>query len=316
MDRFHRLLVYLPADQPVHVVARTADELARRNDADVTLIDVIDVAQGIRAWGSQGLAPEMVSALRSAAEGRLQQVSRLFEHVTPRIEIREGVDFVEVINQVYVGGHDMLLVGSHPRSTVSARLDPTLAHLLRKCPAPVWVVDEGHRQGDVMVALGPEYDDEGRALNRTLLELGSSLAERVAVRLHVVHAWKVAGESLLIGSRVSIPRDQIDGLIADTERLAGDLVQSAVSEVPRARDAEVHLLQGRPEEELVAIAERLEPSVVVMGTVARKGIAGLIVGNTAERVLATLDASLLAVKPPWFVSPVPPPAEVATSGLD
>lgn len=316
MDRFHRLVVYLPADQPVHAVARAADELAHRNEADVTLIDVVDVAQGIRAWGSQGLAPEMQRALRSAAEDRLEEVSGLFQHVAPQIEVREGVGFVEVINQVYLGGHDMLLVGSHPRSTASARLDPTLAHLLRKCPSPVWVVDESHRHGDVMVALGPEYDDEAKTLNRTLLELGSSLANRIGVELHVVHAWKVAGESLLSGSRVSISRDDVDELISDTERMAAELVRLAIAEVPLAGDAQVHLLHGRPEEQLADIAEKLAPGVVVMGTVARKGIAGLIVGNTAERVVATIDASLLAVKPPWFVSPVPPPVEVAANGLD
>jgi nucleotide-binding universal stress UspA family protein len=41
-----------------------------------------------------------------------------------------------------------------------------------------------------------------------------------------------------------------------------------------------------------------------MGTVARTGIAGLVMGNTAERVLRRLHGSVLAVKPPGVVSPV------------
>ena len=44
--------------------------------------------------------------------------------------------------------------------------------------------------------------------------------------------------------------------------------------------------------------------LVVMGTVARGGIAGLLIGNTAERVLRKLPCSVLAVKPDDFVSPV------------
>jgi nucleotide-binding universal stress UspA family protein len=258
----------------------------------------------------------MEEALITASVDRLGQVAKLFEHVEPDIEIRSGVGFVEVINQVYEGGHDMVLVGSHPRSTASARLDPTLAHLLRKCPAPVWVVDGRHRQGDVLVAIGPEYDDEGRALNRTLLEISSSLAKRLGVSLHIAHAWKVPGESILLGSRVSIPPEQVDALISDAERMARDLIESAIADVPLAGEAEIHLLHGPPEQQLVDMVEKLEPGVVVMGTVARKGIAGLIVGNTAERVLSTIDSSLLAVKPPWFVSPVPPPARISANGLD
>jgi nucleotide-binding universal stress UspA family protein len=41
-----------------------------------------------------------------------------------------------------------------------------------------------------------------------------------------------------------------------------------------------------------------------MGTVARGGIAGLLVGNTAERVLKRLSCAVLALKPEGSVSPV------------
>jgi hypothetical protein len=44
--------------------------------------------------------------------------------------------------------------------------------------------------------------------------------------------------------------------------------------------------------------------LVVMGTVARRGLAGLITGNTAERLLHGLSCSLLAIKPEGFVTPV------------
>ena len=41
-----------------------------------------------------------------------------------------------------------------------------------------------------------------------------------------------------------------------------------------------------------------------MGTLARSGIAGLLIGNTAENVLSAIDASVLTVKPADFVTPV------------
>lgn len=41
-----------------------------------------------------------------------------------------------------------------------------------------------------------------------------------------------------------------------------------------------------------------------MGTFARIGIAGFFIGNTAEAILEQLQCSVLAVKPPGFVSPV------------
>ena len=45
-------------------------------------------------------------------------------------------------------------------------------------------------------------------------------------------------------------------------------------------------------------------SVIVMGTVCRTGVAGLLIGNTAEVVLQQAECAVLAVKPDGFLSPV------------
>jgi nucleotide-binding universal stress UspA family protein len=65
-----------------------------------------------------------------------------------------------------------------------------------------------------------------------------------------------------------------------------------------------HLLRGAASKVIPLTARRLKADLVVMGTVARTGIAGLIIGNTAEAILEQLRCSVLAVKPLGFVSPV------------
>jgi len=42
-------------------------------------------------------------------------------------------------------------------------------------------------------------------------------------------------------------------------------------------------------------------NLIVMGTVSRAGIAGLLIRNTAEKVLQQVDCSNLTVKPEGFV---------------
>jgi nucleotide-binding universal stress UspA family protein len=49
---------------------------------------------------------------------------------------------------------------------------------------------------------------------------------------------------------------------------------------------------------------QIEADLVVMGTVARTGIPGFIIGNTAETILNQIDGSVLAIKPRGFVTPV------------
>ncbi len=55
---------------------------------------------------------------------------------------------------------------------------------------------------------------------------------------------------------------------------------------------------------IAPLAAELQADLVVMGTVARTGISGLIIGNTAETILNQLTCSVLAIKPPGFNTPV------------
>jgi universal stress protein E len=59
-------------------------------------------------------------------------------------------------------------------------------------------------------------------------------------------------------------------------------------------------------------ARRVGADVIVMGSVGRSGISGLLIGNTAEKVLHAADASVLIVKPDGFESPVPRPERVVS----
>jgi nucleotide-binding universal stress UspA family protein len=67
-----------------------------------------------------------------------------------------------------------------------------------------------------------------------------------------------------------------------------------------------HLSKGSAREEIPALAKRLAADCILMGTVARTGIPGFIIGNTAETILEQIECSVLAIKPPGFVTPVTP----------
>jgi universal stress protein E len=81
-------------------------------------------------------------------------------------------------------------------------------------------------------------------------------------------------------------------------------------------DIHNHLVHGHAADAIADVAARTRAGVVVLGTLARAGLPGLIIGNTAERVLGMLEASIIAVKPPGFVSPVPPARRPSRPGLE
>ena len=66
----------------------------------------------------------------------------------------------------------------------------------------------------------------------------------------------------------------------------------------------INILKGNPRKLIPKMANELDASLVIMGTICRTGIPGLIVGNTAETVMNKVDCSILANKPQKFVSNV------------
>jgi nucleotide-binding universal stress UspA family protein len=75
---------------------------------------------------------------------------------------------------------------------------------------------------------------------------------------------------------------------------------------PAARPCVLRILDGEPGVEIPREVARLSIELLVLGTVGRSGLAGMLIGNTAEEILRRVDCSVLALKPDGFQSPVKP----------
>ena len=65
-----------------------------------------------------------------------------------------------------------------------------------------------------------------------------------------------------------------------------------------------HLIEGDPAEVIPEFTNKRRIDLLVMGSLARGGLQGLLIGNTAERVLDTVNCSTLTLKPDDFICPV------------
>ena len=62
--------------------------------------------------------------------------------------------------------------------------------------------------------------------------------------------------------------------------------------------------KGAASKEIPLMVENYDIDLIVMGTVGRVGIPGLIIGNTAESILEQTKCSVLAIKPEGFKTPI------------
>jgi nucleotide-binding universal stress UspA family protein len=122
--------------------------------------------------------------------------------------------------------------------------------------------------------------------------------------LVVVHTWVFPVEGALRSGHFR-QSNEVDRWIRD----ARDQHRRRLSELLRPYALEdlkhqVYLLKGAPGRLIPELATEKDVELIVMGTVSRTGVAGLFIGNTAEKILREVDCSVLAVKPDGFITPV------------
>ena len=86
-------------------------------------------------------------------------------------------------------------------------------------------------------------------------------------------------------------------LVGQREEARQDLERVLAPFRSHIAPAGVHLVKGDPRVVIADFATVHSIDLLVMGTVARSGVAGRIIGNTAEAVLNQLPCSMLVIKP-------------------
>lgn len=219
-----------------------------------------------------------------------------------------GKPFLEIIHEVLRHHHDLVIKSAEGKSRARQLLFGSIdMHIMRKCPCPVWVIKPSKRKQYVRIlaAVDPDpFNEEAKELNTLIMDLATSLAIKEQSELHIVHVWKPFVESYL-RPRTVWSQGSTDLAAISERNLHKEWLDKLLTNYSlEAIDHHVHLLKGNAGHVISKLANNKRVELVVMGTVARTGIPGFLIGNTAEEVLNQVNCSVLTVKPEGFVSPV------------
>jgi universal stress protein E len=180
--------------------------------------------------------------------------------------------------------------GSEGGALVTAATD---WRLLGKCTIPVLLVakKKWHRTKPILVALDLSTTVRSKmALNEKILSIAKQLAEILDVELKIISVIEIP--TLLSDL------DLIDPLAYVSDAKAE--IQPRIARMAKAHDLPEDAFvckHGPAEKVITSYAARVRAQIVVMGTVARKGVKARLLGNTAERVLQHMKTDVLAIKP-------------------
>ena len=305
MQRFTNILYINDPPANAKSALQRAVQLARSNAAQLTIANlVVEFPLSMNRLQStfRQLQDEQLRSLLDALPS---------EGLDIKTRLLPGTPFLEIIKQVMREGHDLVIKPAEGRGGLTSMLfGSTDLHLLRKCPCPVWIIKPAKRKkyARILAAVDPDPAERSNAeLNKLILDLATSLAQRENSELHIVHAWSMVYETALRSGRANLPMSEIDRLVRDTRKSHKKWLQELLSQHDLQNiKAKIHLQKGDAGDVIPALAQKKRIQLIVMGTVARTGIPGFIIGNTAEKTLAAVDCSVLAVKPKAFSTPVEP----------
>lgn len=215
---------------------------------------------------------------------------------------------VHLIQRVIRDGHDLIIKEAEPGENEKGFRAFDM-ELLRKCPCPVWLcrpIAKNPNEIRVGVAVDPDCPDPAsRDLSIRLLTLANSLATTCNGELAIISCWEFAYEGFLRQNPwASIPGDEVRHIVAGARTEHRSALNALIAESGIGDNHRIHHARGQADEVIPTVVEQLGLDILVMGTVARTGIPGFFIGNTAENILQKIHCSLLALKPPGFVSPV------------
>jgi len=298
MRHFTRLLVWSSEGFSKDAI-RYAARLAVASGASITLADVVERMSGLarrlvpRGWNVPALAR---SQKRADLERTAASVRRL--GLSPKVALLDGSPVKALVAEIVRGRHDLLVVAAP--SSEQARPDKTTAtRLARQCPCPVLLVHGLRRRRQrVLVAVdtGPWRGKATDALNATLVKAALRFVETLGGELHVMHAWEAYGERIM--RRGGLTPAELAQYVAEArEEVRRDLERTIAPFHDHVAPSHVHLERGDPRKVISAFAGRHRIDLIVIGTVGRTGLAGRVIGNTAEAVLAKAPCSVLVVRP-------------------
>ena len=282
-----------------HKAAQQAIWVAKANGGSIHYVhstyddEYRDPISGGQELVHEGLSDAGMEALEGMVEEtRNAGVGAALDVCTDRV-------WIEITRMALRDRADLVVVGKRNVSREGGRrLGLVATKLLRKCPGPIWVVRPAHDLVHRLVLAATDLTPVGDLA----VKYAGYIAQRHDCNLHVVHAWQMPFALQLRSASMS--EEEFSEAVDEIKQRCNDHIAEALSDYPCQDGLTVHTSKGDPSQVIREAVAHLDPDLLVMGSISRAGIAGVLLGSTAERLLDLVECSILAVKPEDFVSPI------------
>lgn len=269
--------------------------LAGETGATVRLHHTID-------WITSGSEAVISTLLRAANARSRELLSEVADKVrADGIAVESstsvGTPWMELLRVARETKTDLIAIGPHVRPSGIAGLlqGSTVKQLVRNSEIPLWLVSDegpmGIRKLVAAVDLSPVSND--------LLMLGNELAGATDAAKVVMHCLSFPSDIVL--HRLPDAADAVAEYHREVEADARNRLGALLGDDD---SWQVELRTDWVVRDLPRLVADVDADLVLMAGVSLPGVAGKLVGTTAEKALKRLNCSTIVIKPSGWTSPV------------
>ena len=299
MEQLNRILVIFDESHHQQTALLRAIELCRKTDASIhivsTLYTTLNFINGeILVETEELLRQRLIKRRNSELEAVLDTLD------TDGIEISSEILWTPVAHEEITrlcneNSFDLLIKTASRHFRLEGFIHTPLDwHILRECPCPVLIVtEEAWPKGSTILAAIDAVSDEAehKALNKRILSHAGFMGELLDDEVHAATACPPLPIVVDMEYTAIDPNLYIEKMQETAKEQGREAIGSFLAE------DKLHVVVGNPEMALCTVADELDSRMIVIGTVARTGFKGYMIGNTAEQILYYMHCDILAIKP-------------------
>lgn len=294
MEKINNILVTLSFETKEQAEINHALTLAKLYNSKIVLFSVVPNLSTDEKRQISAMSPkERLQNIVAQREQKLIELAKKIKNkgYNANYIVRVGTPSTEVINQVIQSDYDLVIISTRQRKSFKETLFGSTSNaVLRNCPTPVLAIKPDHSGTYNQIMASVDISQDSNIINNKILSEAKSLAKADNSKLHAltVIAAKIPNQD---GEN---PRDEAKmGLAA--------LTASQNIKIPSSG---LHVEVGDAAIAILEAVQRYNIDLLVMGMASRTGLMGFFIGNLAEKIMSSVDCSILTVKPDGFKSQI------------
>ena len=195
------------------------------------------------------------------------------------------------------GGYELAIISANRRNTLKDLFVSTIdSEVMRNCPVPLLVVKEAGSQSQlgkaILIAIDFQESSHNHELDEALFKSAKSFAGRFNGEIHVVNCVSPLNRGLMSGDT------GMSKMLAGSSVTRVDINERIVEEFAKEHGLPLdhtYVVEGRVDEEIPRLCERLGARMVCMGTNPKSSFLGSINSSASELVLEQIRGDVFIV---------------------